>query len=150
MLRGTSAINVDAKGRIAIPTRYRTDLDECCERQLVVTAHKDRCLLLYPLPEWEKIEQEIKALKKDMNKHVIALKRFILGHATDCEMDAQGRVLIPETLRNFAKLDKHIFLVGQLNKFEIWDADAWTSKHDEWLASLNEEELPEELQNLSL
>lgn len=149
LLRGAHSINLDAKGRLTIPTKYRAELEECCERQLVVTADRDGCLLLYPLPEWEKVEQELGGLK-NMNKHAKALKRFIIGYATDCEMDAQGRVLLPETLRTFAKLDKHIRLIGQLNKFEIWDADVWASQQNAWLEGADDEEaLPDDLLNLS-
>jgi len=147
LLRGANSINLDAKGRLTIPTKYRAELEECCERQMVVTADQDGCLALYPVPEWEKVEQALKGLKN--NKQNKAFKRFIIGNATDCEMDAQGRVLLPEALRAFAKLDKHISLIGQLNKFEIWDADAWAAQQNAWLEEADDEgALPEDLLNL--
>lgn len=132
MFRGASSINLDTKGRLAIPTKYRSELQECCECQLVVTADRDGCLLLYPLPEWEAVERQLMKLS-NIDKKVRALKRFMIGYASECEMDGQGRVLLPETLRNFAKLDKCIVLSGQLNKFEIWDADTWESHQNVWI-----------------
>ncbi|MBS3953447.1 MAG: division/cell wall cluster transcriptional repressor MraZ [Methylomicrobium sp.] len=154
MLRGISSINLDPKGRIAIPTRYREELQECCDRQLVVTvAVNDRCvgepgcLWLYPLPEWEKLEQTIVKLPT-LNKMAGMLRRFVIGNATECEMDGQGRMLIPEKLREFAQMDKKILLVGQLNKFELWSELAWTAKEHEWMDGGDTEGL-EELGTLS-
>jgi len=154
LFRGISSINLDAKGRIAIPTRYREELQDCCERQMVVTiAVNDKCvgesgcLWLYPLPEWEKLEQTISKLPT-LNKMAGQLRRFLIGHASECEMDTQGRLLLPEKLREFARMDKHIYLVGQLNKFEIWSDTAWQEKEQEWLDGSDTEGL-EELGNLS-
>ena len=154
MFRGVSSINLDAKGRLAIPTRYRAELQESCECQMVVTvAVDDRCvgeegcLWLYPLPEWEKLELTISKLPT-LNKMAGKLKRFLIGNASECEMDAQGRLLLPEKLRKFAGMDKHIVLVGQLNKFEIWNDTAWTNKENEWMNGDDDEGL-EELGSLS-
>lgn len=145
MFRGISSISLDAKGRIAIPTRYRDDLQDCCDRQLVVTVGVNEkcmgergCLWLYPLPEWEKLEQTIIKLPT-LNKMAGRLKRFLIGNATECEMDTQGRLLLPEKLREFAGMDKHIILVGQLNKFEIWNEQAWQAKEQDWLDSDDDE-----------
>lgn len=149
MFRGISAINLDAKGRLAIPTRYRGELHDCCDRQLVVTvAVNERCvgehgcLWLYPLPEWEKLEQTISKLPT-LNKMAGNLRRFLIGNASECEMDAQGRLLLPEKLRTFAVMDKKIVLVGQLNKFEIWNEEAWMAKEAQWLAGDDTEGLDE-------
>ena len=137
MFRGVSAINLDVKGRLAVPTRYRAELQESCERQMVVTIAVDElcvgepgCLWLYPLPEWEKLELTISKLPS-LNKLALKLRRFLIGNATECEMDAQGRLLLPEKLRKFAGMEKHIVLVGQLNKFEIWNESAWNEKESE-------------------
>ena len=139
MFRGVSSINLDAKGRLAIPTRYRLELQDSCECQMIVTTGvddkcvgEDGCLWLYPLPEWEKIELTISKLPT-LNKTARKLNRFFIGNATECEMDAQGRLLLPEKLRKFAGMEKHIVLVGQLNKFEIWNDSAWTNKENEWM-----------------
>lgn len=154
MFRGTSSINLDVKGRLAVPTRYRAELQECCERQLVVTVAVNEhcvgeagCLWLYPLPEWEQLEQTIKVLPT-LNKMAGKLRRFVIGNASECEMDGQGRLLLPEKLRQFANMEKRIMLVGQLNKFEIWNEDAWIAKEAEWMDG-NDTEGLEELGSLS-
>lgn len=105
------------------------------------------CLWLYPLPEWEKLEQTIIQLPT-LNKAANKLRRFLIGNATECEMDSQGRLLLPEKLRSFAAMDKKIMLVGQLNKFEIWSETAWIAKEQDWVDS-NDNEGVEELGSLS-
>ncbi len=149
MFRGISAINLDVKGRLAIPTRYREELLENFDGQLVVTvAVNERCvgepgcLWLYPLAEWERLEQTISKLPT-LNKMAGKLRRFLIGNATECEMDAQGRLLLPEKLREFAQMDKKLILVGQLNKFEIWNDAAWNAKEQDWLDSDDNEGLDE-------
>lgn len=147
MLRGISSINLDDKGRLAIPTKYREELVECCDRQLIVTVGVDErcngepgCLWLYPFSEWEKVEKTIKELPT-FNKMADKLRRFVVGQASECEMDNQGRLLLPEKLRRYARMDKKIVLVGLLNKFEIWNEDAWTAKENEWLNGDDDEGL---------
>ena len=149
MFRGISAINLDDKGRIAVPTKYREELQDCCERQMIVTiAVNERCigetgcLWLYPLPEWEHLEETISKLPT-LNKTEGKLRRFLIGNASECEMDGQGRLLLPEKLRKFAGMDKKIVLVGQLKKFEIWSEDAWIAKEQEWLTGDDDEGLEE-------
>jgi MraZ protein len=132
MLRGINVINLDDKNRLAIPTRYRAELHEACERQLIMTISPDKCLLLYPLPEWERIERKLVQLPS-LNEKAKRLQRLLIGHATECEMDGQGRVLVAEPLRKFAALEKQVVLLGQGNKFEIWDEAAWSRSRDEWL-----------------
>jgi len=141
VFRGVSTINLDVKGRLAVPTRYRAELQESCEHQMVVTIAVDElcvgepgCLWLYPLPEWEKLELTISKLPS-LNKLALKLRRFLIGNATECEMDAQGRLLLPEKLRKFAGMEKHIVLVGQLNKFEIWNESAWNEKESELMSA---------------
>lgn len=151
MLRGVNPINLDDKGRLAIPTRYRAELREWCEQRLVLTVSPDRCLLLYPLPEWEDIERKLVRLPS-LNEKAKRLQRLLIGHATECDMDAQGRVLIAEPLRKFAGLEKRAVLLGQGNKFEIWDEDIWNRSREEWLekGDMNDlSGLSPELENLS-
>lgn len=148
LFRGFNPINLDEKGRLAVPTRYRAELRDCCEQQLVLTASPDRCLLLYPLPEWEGIERKLSKLPS-LNKKTKLLQRLLIGHATECEMDGQGRVLITEPLRAFAGLEKRVVLVGQGIKFEIWNEDVWKSSLDDSLASEDLTDLSLELGNLS-
>jgi MraZ protein len=144
LFRGRRLVNIDDKGRLAIPTRYRDELQECCEGQMVVTVSvnercvgENGCLWLYPLPEWEKLEHTISKLPT-LNKMAGKLRRFVIGNASECEMDGQGRLLLPEKLRIFAKLEKKVELVSQLNKFEIWNEEAWAAKENNWLDGDNE------------
>ncbi len=150
MFRGVSEINLDDKGRLAIPTKYRAELAECCESQLVVTVGLDRCLLLYPLPEFEEIERKLVKLPS-LNSQAKRLQRLLLGHATECELDGQGRFLVPEPLRRFATLQKKVAMVGQGNKFEIWDDETWRQARELWIEveRSNTEGLSPELESLS-
>lgn len=137
---------MDPKGRMAIPTRIRDALVESCGGRLVVTAHtEDRCLLVYPEPEWLTLLPQIEALPS-FNKASQRVKRILIGYATPLEIDASGRVLVPPTLREYANLDKKIMLVGQGKKLELWSEESW-------LALLNapaEDEIPSEMLSLSL
>ena len=152
MFRGINAVNLDAKGRIAMPARYRDDLISEADGRLIVTIDsEERCLLLYPLPIWEEIEKKIEELPS-FNQATRRIQRLLIGHATELEMDNNGRLLLPPLLREYASLDGQIMLVGQGKKFELWGRDAWSKERDDWLnvskKSLNN--LPPELQGLSL
>lgn len=149
MFRGVNSISLDSKGRIAIPTRYREDLLARCAGRLIMTVDRDHCLLLYPLPEWEIIESKLVRLSS-FNPQTRRLQRLLIGHATECDMDGAGRILLPAPLRDFATLEKDIMLIGQGNKFELWDQGIWNERRTEWLAATDNEELPAELQSLSL
>ena len=153
MFRGIHAINLDVKGRMAIPTRYREQLLQDDNKQLVTTIDtEDKCLLLYPLLEWEIIEKKIKALPS-FNKATRRIQRLLIGHASDVDLDSHGRILLPPPLREHAELDKKIVLVGQGNKFEIWSEEKWQQNRDAWLEaerSKEESEMPEELKSISL
>ena len=127
MARGSNNLNIDAKGRMAIPTKYRDGLLNDSKGQLVVTiSPQDRCLWLYTLAEWEAVEQKLISLPT-LNASTRKLKRMLIGHADDCEMDGNGRILLPAPLREFAMLQKKAVLVGQGDKFEIWDEVQWLS-----------------------
>ena len=133
-----------------MPTRYRERLATHCEGQLVVTVDRDHCLLLYPLPEWEEIERKLVRLPS-LNKQARRLQRLLIGHATEVELDGNGRILLPPPLREFAELEKRIVLIGQGNKFELWDEVQWNEKRDVWLTETDgDEALPAELESLSL
>ncbi|WP_126453496.1 division/cell wall cluster transcriptional repressor MraZ [Sulfuriflexus mobilis] len=150
MFRGVNNITLDAKGRMAMPTRYRERLQERCEGQLVITVDRDHCLLLYPLPEWEEIERKLVRLPS-LNKQARRLQRLLIGHATECQLDGNGRVLLPPPLREFASLNRQAVLIGQGNKFELWDEQVWTERRDVWLVEEDDElEMPDELGSLSL
>ena len=152
MFRGANAINLDTKGRLAIPTRYRQSLLDDCNGQLVCTVdNQQSCLLLYPLPEWEEIELKLIKLSS-MIPAERRMQRLLLGHAAEGEMDKSGRILIPTPLRHHAKLSKEVMLVGQLNKFEIWDAETWAQQIEDDIDTerKGEFELAERLQDFSL
>ncbi len=150
MFRGVSKVTLDAKGRLAIPSRYRERLESRSEGHLIVTVDRDYCLLIYPLPDWEDIEQKLIRLPS-LNKDARLLLRLMLGHAAELEMDSHGRILLPRELREFASLVRRATLIGQGKKFELWDEDNWSARRDEWLAGGNETtDLPAELETLSL
>jgi len=125
MLRGTAAINLDAKGRLTMPTGYRELLLAQSDGKLVATIDIERaCLMLYPLAQWQIIEQKLMLLS-DFEPGEAAVKRLILGNANNCDMDKNGRVLLPGPLRLHAGLEKKLMLIGQVNKFELWDELQW-------------------------
>jgi len=150
VFRGANQVTLDAKGRMVMPTRYRERLIERCNGRLVVTIDRDQCLLLYPLPDWDEIERKLMRLPT-LNTHARRMQRLMVGHATDLELDGHGRVLLPAELRTFAGLTRDGVLLGQGNRFELWDEVRWTQRRDEWLK--DEElpaELPADLESLSL
>ncbi|NCA68540.1 MAG: transcriptional regulator MraZ [Sphingobacteriia bacterium] len=140
MFRGVCLVNLDAKGRVAVPARYRERLQSTCDSRLVVTVDRDRCLLLYPEPEWELIESKLAALPAFDNT-ARAIQRLYIGNAQEVEMDAQGRILLPHYLRDFAALDKRIAFVGQGSKFELWDEGAWNARTEAALSDTRISEL---------
>lgn len=147
MFRGASKITLDAKGRLAIPTRYRDAVMARCEGQLVATIDRDPCLLLYPLPDWEEMERRLMRLSG--NKPAIrAVQRRMVGHASEIDMDSHGRILIPRELRDISGLDRQLMLIGQGNKFELWDEGRW----NDWLENSSgaDQDLPPELESLPL
>lgn len=151
MFRGVSFLNLDAKGRLAIPARYRERLQSGCDSRLVVTVDRDRCLLIYPEPTWIEIERKLDQLPS-FNEGARKLQRLYIGHAQEVEMDGQGRVLLPPGLRRFAALDKQVALVGQGKKFELWDEETWNGNCDDWLndTDLSQLDSDSEIASLSI
>jgi len=150
LFRGGSTVNLDAKGRLAFPTRYRGALEERCEGRVVLTVHDDRCLLLYPYPDWDEIERKLVRLP-NQDKRTRTLQRMLLGHATELDVDKNGRILIPPRLRDFANLEKRVVLAGLGNKFEIWNETAWEQHCGDWVADDSDAgELPDSLESLTL
>ena len=123
MFRGRSIHTLDAKGRIRIPARFRDILKTRYEDRLVIT-NLDRCLVAYPLQEWETIEEKLGSLSL-VRQDVKAFQRFFISGASECNFDKQGRVLIPQTLRDQASLEREVVLAGMLRSFEIWSKDYW-------------------------
>ena len=133
---------------MAIPTRYRERLSARCDGQMIVTVDRDHCLLVYPLPDWEELERKLVRLPS-MNKIARRIVRIMVGYATEVDIDGNGRILVSRELRNFASLDKQAMLIGQGNKFELWDEELWNQKRDEWLSEEDDGELPADLESMS-
>ena len=148
MFQGAAQLNLDSKGRLAIPAKHRDELMAHCAGQLVLTADADGCLLFYPQPEWQPIRDKLLKLSA-LNPRIRALQRRLIGYAEEVEMDAAGRVLISSALRSYAALDKRVVLIGQGNKFELWDEAKWTVQQDAALTFANGE-LPPELEGFTL
>jgi MraZ protein len=147
LFRGINEINLDAKGRMAIPARYREQLVSHCGGQMVATIDiQDPCLRIYPLPVWEELESELESLPST-NPDVRRIQRLVLGYASDLDMDGSGRILLPPSLRKYASLDKKLVLVGQGKKLELWSEAQWSSCLDE--AMSGNFELPEEIASIS-
>jgi MraZ protein len=138
LFRGINPLSLDGKGRLSMPAKYRQPLLDGDGGQMVLTIDRDRCLLLYPLTVWEDVERKLIQLSST-NKRARALKRLLLGHAEECCLDASGRILLPAPLREFASLDKRVVLVGQGNKFEIWNEEAWRAWRESLLAEGGDE-----------
>ena len=147
---GSHAINMDAKGRLAIPTKLREELAQLCGGRIVLTASantdEERCVLLYPEPEWEILHPKIEALP-NIKKPVRRLQRLMLGNAAPMELDSAGRILVPPTLRSYAYLEKKLMLIGQGNKWELWSEERWMAWLDE---SSDDDDVPPEMEALSL
>ena len=148
VFRGATNVTLDAKGRMAMPTRYREQIAARCDGQIVVTVDKDYCLLIYPFPDWEELERKLVRLPS-MNKIARRILRIMVGYATEVDMDTNGRILLSHELRDFAGLDKQAILLGQGNKFELWDEKRWIEKRDAWLSEDEDMNLPPELESLS-
>lgn len=141
MFQGSSALLLDAKGRLVIPARHRDALMVQCEGRLTLTRHPDGCLMLFPRPVWEIHRERIAALPISARPW----QRIFLGSATDIDMDTAGRILVSPELRQAAGLTKNVMLLGMGSHFEVWDAQALAAKDQEAIAA----GVPESLANFS-
>ncbi len=132
LFQGATQLSLDAKGRLTVPTRHRDALLSG-DRTVVLTAHPDSCLLLYPRLAWEPIGARVQALSS-FNEQSRMWQRLLVGYAEDLELDAQGRILVSSALRSFASLKKDVLLLGQGSHFEVWDVQAWEQKLAQTLA----------------
>lgn len=150
MFRGIHSINMDAKGRMSVPARFRDQLLSVCGGQVVVTIDPNtKNLALYPLPRWEEIQEKIEALPS-INPQARRLQQLFIGHASDLDMDGNGRILLPPMLRRYAELEKGLVLLGQGQKIEIWSESLWETRFED-IQKMSDglEELPEEMRSLS-
>lgn len=148
MFRGATSLNLDAKGRLAVPSRHRDALFAESAGRVVLTAHPHRCLLLYPQPAWEPIQAKIMSLSS-FDRQSSAMQRLLVGYAEDIDLDGAGRMLVSPALREFAGLDKQAMLVGQGSHFEVWSMDGWKAQLDKLMVG-DGVELPTELEGFSL
>lgn len=149
MFQGAAALSLDAKGRLAVPSRHRESvIAASANGALVLTAHPHRCLLLYPLPAWEPIRDKVLAAPS-LEQQSAFLKRLLVGFAREEEMDAAGRVLVAPELRQYAGLDKQVWLIGQGTHFELWSDEGW-QKQQEAIFALGDKLLPPGLETLTL
>lgn len=150
--RGITKISVDAKGRIAVPKLHRDTLIDNGISEIVVTADLSGCLLVYPMPIWEHIEDQLVELPNN-HPHARRLQRLYIGYATPMDLDTTGRILLPLELREFAGIDRKVVLIGQGKKLELWDERAWAAENESWRGCANEEGMefpaPDGLQSIS-
>ena len=125
MFMGEYNHTIDAKGRLIIPSKFRELLGE----EFVLTKGLDGCLSIYPMDEWKAFEEKLRALPLT-NKNARTFTRFFVAGATNCELDKQGRILVPQTLREFAGLEKDVVLTGNLNRIEVWSKEKWSENCD--------------------
>jgi MraZ protein len=148
VFQGAAALNMDAKGRIAVPTRHREALTRDADGKLVLTAHPEGCLLLYPGSAWEPVRTKVMGFPS-FNTLASKWKRLLVGFAEEVELDGAGRVLISPELRNFASLDKRVMMVGQGSHFEIWAHEAWERQLAE-ITAQPEQSLPPGMEDFAL
>ncbi|WP_323121566.1 division/cell wall cluster transcriptional repressor MraZ [Burkholderia alba] len=141
MFQGASALTLDAKGRMSVPSRYREALQGQAEGRVTVTKHPDGCLLLFPRPEWEVFRTKIAALPMDAHWW----RRIFLGNAMDVDLDSAGRILVSPELRMAAGLEKEVMLLGMGSHFELWDAQTYTAKEQAAMA----QGMPDALKNFT-
>ncbi|MBU2755497.1 division/cell wall cluster transcriptional repressor MraZ [Acidithiobacillus sp. CV18-2] len=150
MFRGTHCHTLDSKGRLSVPARFRDQLNALCDGQIVLTINPtneaaERCLWAYPLPRWEEVERQVAALPSTQAS-VRRFQRLFIGHSEELRLDNQSRILLSANLRQYAQIERDVVLVGQVSKFEIWDAELWQqqqtlSPDEDLLASLGDLQL---------
>ena len=139
MFKGIHSINLDAKGRLTIPTKYRNTINDQSNGNMVVTIDsEEKCLLLYPATVFSNIEKRINDLPSFTKNHR-RIQRLIIGHAEDLELDASGRILLSKPLRAVSEMSKKVTLIGQGDKFEIWSDDIWTNRVNKWRSEETDE-----------
>ena len=125
MFMGEYNHTIDAKGRLIIPSRFRDELGE----NFVLTRGLDGCLSIYSQESWKAFEQKLSSLPL-ASKEARTFTRFFVSGAAPCELDKQGRILVPATLREYAGLEKDVILAGNLDRIEIWSKERWTENND--------------------
>lgn len=145
MFGGVSSLNLDSKGRLAIPAKHREVLSTLSQNRLVITIEPSGCLLVYPEVEWIPVRDQLNALSGTQ----MPIRRLIVGHAEEMELDSAGRILVPPRLRALAELNKEVALVGMGNKFELWDEKRWSEAVSNTMA-VKPIELAQHMQGITL
>jgi MraZ protein len=150
MFRGATKVTLDDKGRVVVPSQHRAGLTAPAAGRVVVTVDRDKCLLIYPFPEWERIEAQLNGMPS-LHPQARRLQRLMIGHAVEMTLDTHGRLSLTPELREFAGLDRAAWIVGQGRRLELWDEARWKEQREEWLQSEQQvTDLAAELSSLSL
>jgi MraZ protein len=144
MFRGRFEHLIDSKGRLSIPSKFRETLNERYDSRLVITAY-DNCLIAYPFAEWQVLEEKVASMP-EFKKDTKAFLRFFYSSAADCAIDKLGRILVPQALRDYARLEKDVILIGALKHVEIWSKTLWEQAE----AQASQEEIVNTLERLGL
>ncbi len=147
MYRGSNIVSLDEKNRLAIPKKLRTKLFEE-STNLIITAHPEKCLLLYSSSEWMPIEKKLMSLSS-FDKRISALQRLLVGYAEEISQDKAGRILLSQPLKDFARIGRNVIILGQGSHFEIWDKNLWDENVEQSIGNLSLESI-EELGGFSL
>ncbi len=144
MFRGRFEHTIDSKGRLSIPSRFRDMLAERYDSRLVITTF-DGCLSVYPYAEWKRFEEKLSALP-EFKKGTRDILRYFYSSATDCAIDKLGRILVPQSLRDFGKLEKDVVIVGAFKRMEIWSKLKWDIEE----SKISHEAIADTLEDLGL
>ena len=150
LFKGIQNLNLDSKGRLGIPSTYRDHIIGLLKGSMVITIDtEEKCLLLYPSETWSKIQSKISQLPS-FNKNARRIQRLLIGHAEDIDVDSSGRILISRPLRDYATLTKKIILIGQGDKFEIWDQNSWNQSVEKWREEVTSNDDAQALSDISI
>ena len=150
LFKGIHNLSLDSKGRLGIPVKYRDIIIGLVKGAMVITIDtEEKCLLLYPSNFWSKIQDKISKLPS-FNKNARRIQRLLVGHAEDIDVDSNGRILISKPLREYASLTKKVILIGQGEKFEIWDQGTWSQNVEKWREEVTSSDDAEALSDISI
>ena len=150
LFKGIHNLSLDSKGRLGIPVKYRDNIIGLVKGAMVITIDtEEKCLLLYPSNFWSKIQDKISNLPS-FNKNARRIQRLLVGHAEDIDVDSNGRILISKPLREYASLTKKVILIGQGEKFEIWDQGTWNQNVEKWREEVTSSDDAEALSDISI
>ena len=150
LFKGIHNLSLDSKGRLGIPVKYRDNIIGLVKGAMVITIDtEEKCLLLYPSNFWSKIQDKVSKLPS-FNKNARRIQRLLVGHAEDIDVDSNGRILISKPLREYASLSKKVILIGQGEKFEIWDQGTWNQNVEKWREEVTSSDDAEALSDISI